>query len=120
VFRLFVCSEDNWDEGDLHYQIYDGDFGFDINGNGDYVFEWQPYSADRPQENPMQPNQWYYITVIYSCADHVSLLSPSASLHRTLIARTYLRPRTPWATWIADLPPQGLYARAGPAHWWTG
>ena len=32
-----IMNEDNWDEGDLHYQIYNGEFGFDINGNGDYV-----------------------------------------------------------------------------------
>lgn len=57
-----IMTEDNWDEGDLHYQIYDGVFGFDINGNGDYAFQWQP--------GDMRSDQWYYITAIYSCADH--------------------------------------------------
>ena len=32
-----IMNEDNWDEGDLHYQIYNNEFGFDVNGNGDYV-----------------------------------------------------------------------------------
>eukprot|EP01043_Picozoa_sp_COSAG02_P001714 COSAG02_NODE_36_length_48934_cov_144.851029_39_plen_581_part_00 len=61
-----IMNEDNWDEGDLHYQIYDGAFGFDINGNGDYHFQWQP--GNGPTD--MHADQWYYITTIYSCADH--------------------------------------------------
>eukprot|EP01051_Picozoa_sp_SAG22_P008683 SAG22_NODE_679_length_7944_cov_2.240408_2_plen_769_part_00 len=55
-----IMNEDGWDLGDLHYQIYNGEFGFDVNGNGDYTYKWQP-----------QPQQWYYITAMYSCSDHL-------------------------------------------------
>jgi len=58
-----IMNEDNWDHGDLHYQIYNGEFGFDVNGNGDYT--WQKW-----QVRDMIPGQWYYVTAIYSCADH--------------------------------------------------
>ena len=68
-----IMNEDNWDEGDLHYQIYNGEFGFDINGNGDYTWKWQPGQG----VSGMRPNQWYYITVIYSCADHIYHLKVS-------------------------------------------
>ena len=37
-----VMNEDGWTQGDVHYQIYNSIFGFDINGNGDYAFQWQP------------------------------------------------------------------------------
>ena len=37
-----VMNENGWSPGDVHYQIYDSVFGFDINGNGDYAFQWQP------------------------------------------------------------------------------
>ena len=55
-----IMNEDNWDFGDLHYQIYHGEFGFDVNGNGDYTYTWQP-----------SPQTWYYITAMYSCSDHL-------------------------------------------------
>jgi hypothetical protein len=54
-----IMNEDNWDPGDLHYQIYRGKYGFDVNGNGDYEFAWQPLSGS-----------WHLLTVIYSCSDH--------------------------------------------------
>ena len=62
-----IMNEDNWNTGDLHYQIYNGEFGFDVNGNGDYTYGWQE----------MRPSTWYYITAIYSCADHLYELQVS-------------------------------------------
>ena len=50
-----VMNEDGWTQGDVHYQIYNSIFGFDINGNGDYAFQWQP-----------EPMVWNYIAVFYS------------------------------------------------------
>ena len=62
-----IMCEDNWNMGDMHYQIFDGEFGFDVNGNGDYTYGWQE----------MRPSTWYYITAIYSCADHLYELQVS-------------------------------------------
>jgi hypothetical protein len=61
-----IMNEDNWNVGDLHYQICCGTnskFGFDVHprdplaypdDTGDYTFGWQP-SADI----------WYFIAVSY-------------------------------------------------------
>ena len=49
-----IMNEDHWDTGALHYQIYGGRYGFDVNGAGDQTFIWQP-----------QPLIWYYLTVVY-------------------------------------------------------
>jgi hypothetical protein len=60
-----IMNEDNWDVGDLHYQIYSSQFGFDVHGRGgdsgdtgDYTFNWQP-SIDA----------WYFISVTYKSSD---------------------------------------------------
>ena len=50
-----IMNEDHWDRGDLHYQIYAGEYGFDVNGVGDKAFVWQP-----------QPLEWYFLSVQYS------------------------------------------------------
>jgi len=52
-----IMNEDHWDPGALHYQIYNSEFGFDVNGVGDQTFRWQP-----------QITMWYYISVTYSIA----------------------------------------------------
>ena len=60
-----IMNEDNWNVGDLHYQIYASQFGFDVHGRGgdsgdtgDYTFRWQP-SAEN----------WYFISVTYKSSD---------------------------------------------------
>ena len=57
-----IMNEDNWDVGDLHYQIYSSTFGFDVHprggdsgDTGDFTFGWQPST-----------NEWYFISVVYS------------------------------------------------------
>ena len=57
-----IMNEDNWDVGDLHYQIYASTFGFDVHprggdsgDTGDFTFGWQPST-----------NEWYFISVVYS------------------------------------------------------
>ena len=58
-----IMNDDGWSRGDLHYQIYAGQFGFDVNGQGDRTFRWQP-----------EPDSWYYISVVYRMpADAISL-----------------------------------------------
>lgn len=52
---MSVAAEVGWDLGALHYQIYNGEFGFDVNGNGDYTFAWQP-----------NRDEWVLISVFYS------------------------------------------------------
>ena len=37
-----IMNDDNWSRGDIHYQIYSSAYGFDVNGNGDRTFDWQP------------------------------------------------------------------------------
>ena len=37
-----IMTDANWDRGDIHYQIHDSAYGFDVNGNGDRTFDWQP------------------------------------------------------------------------------
>lgn len=61
-----IMNEDNWDVGDLHYQIYASVFGFDVHprpgrsppDNGDYSFTWQPSSGF-----------WYFISVAYQSTE---------------------------------------------------
>ena len=50
-------NEDGWNRGDLHYQIYAGEYGFDVNGVGDQTFKWQP-----------KAKTWYFLSVTYSTA----------------------------------------------------
>ena len=54
-----IMNEDHWDTGDLHYQIYNSEFGFDVNGVGDQTFRWQP-----------QSRVWTYISAQYSTVNH--------------------------------------------------
>ena len=57
---LAAQNEDNWDVGDLHYQIYNSLYGFDVHGRpgtddtGDYTFNWQPSAG-----------LWYFLSVSY-------------------------------------------------------
>jgi hypothetical protein len=54
-----IMNEDHWDAGDLHFQIYNGVFGFDVNNGvddrGDNAFRWQPTVTT-----------WEYISVTYA------------------------------------------------------
>lgn len=50
-----IMNEDHWDRGDLHYQIYGGRYGYDVNGAGDQTFQWQPTHG-----------VWTYLSVTYS------------------------------------------------------
>ena len=57
---LAAQNEDNWDAGDLHYQIYNSLYGFDVcrrpgtDDTGDYTFKWQPSAG-----------LWYFLSVSY-------------------------------------------------------
>ena len=57
---LAAQNEDNWDVGDLHYQIYNSLYGFDVHrrpgtdDTGDYTFKWQPSAG-----------LWYFLSVSY-------------------------------------------------------
>ena len=37
-----IMNDDIWEPGNIHYQIHDSAYGFDVNGNGDRTFDWQP------------------------------------------------------------------------------
>jgi hypothetical protein len=58
-----IINEDAWRAGSLHYQIYNSQFGIDVNGIGDKTFKWQPKAMT-----------WYFISVAYdSVAGQIKL-----------------------------------------------
>lgn len=68
-----IMCEDHWSPGALHYQIYNSEFGFDVNSAGDQTFQWQP-----------QPLTWYYISVTYSSQSQFIKLSINSEPMETL------------------------------------
>eukprot|EP01052_Picozoa_sp_SAG31_P042163 SAG31_NODE_6605_length_1954_cov_2.375741_2_plen_101_part_01 len=54
-----IMNDDDWSHGDVHYQIYDSVYGFDVNGNGDRSFDWQPTAGE-----------WNLLTVTYSVTNN--------------------------------------------------
>lgn len=78
-----IMNEDHWDRGDLHYQIYNSEFGFDVNGAGDQTFTWQP-----------QALEWYFISVTYSTTNQHIKLSVNNQLIETNPCPTCVVPIT--------------------------
>jgi hypothetical protein len=60
-----IMNEDGWRRGDMHYQIYNGQFGVDVNGAGDQTFTFGA-NANAVGNYNMQSNHWYYISMTYS------------------------------------------------------
>jgi hypothetical protein len=59
-----IMNDDDWVRGDLHYQIFSSQYGFDVNGNSDRTFAWQPTAGE-----------WNFLSVSYSVPDNVIKLS---------------------------------------------
>lgn len=72
-----IMNEDGWTRGDVHYQIYASEFGFDVNGAGDQTFQWQP-----------RPLQWYFISVVYSTSGKYIKLYVNNAFKETIKCRT--------------------------------
>ena len=68
-----IMNEDHWDVGDLHYQIYNSEFGFDVNGVGDQTFNWQPTALT-----------WNYISVQYSTVNQYIKLYVNSQFVETI------------------------------------
>ena len=72
-----IMNEDNWNSGDVHYQIYSSQFGFDVHPasagqQGDFTFTWQPTA-----------NQWTRITVLYSSVSSIIQLYINGAIQET-------------------------------------
>lgn len=78
-----IMNEDHWDTGDLHYQIYNSQFGFDVNGAGDQTFRWQP-----------TPLVWTYISVQYSTVNQYIKLYVNSQFVETITCPTCTVPIT--------------------------
>eukprot|EP01051_Picozoa_sp_SAG22_P003441 SAG22_NODE_167_length_16764_cov_34.845245_5_plen_742_part_00 len=68
-----IMNDDNWSQGDIHYQIYSSQYGFDVNGNGDRTFAWQPTAGE-----------WNLLSVVYSVTDNYIKLFVNNDLQETL------------------------------------
>lgn len=78
-----IMNEDHWDVGDLHYQIYNSEFGFDVNGVGDQTFNWQPTALT-----------WNYISVQYSTVNQYIKLYVNSQFVETINCPTCTVPIT--------------------------
>eukprot|EP01052_Picozoa_sp_SAG31_P015482 SAG31_NODE_996_length_10492_cov_4.648802_6_plen_728_part_00 len=68
-----IMNDDDWSRGDVHYQIYASVYGFDVNGNGDRSFDWQPTAGE-----------WNLLTVTYSVTNNYIKLTVNGLLQETL------------------------------------
>jgi hypothetical protein len=78
-----IMNEDHYDEGDVHYQIYNGEYGFDVNGAGDQTFTWQPSHG-----------VWVYLSVTYSTANQYIKLWVNGQFQETIACPTCTVPIT--------------------------
>ena len=78
-----IMNEDHWDEGDLHYQLYEGSFGLSVNPN-DFTLG----SITDPSTFFPQRSTWYYISTVYSSTDGYVKLYVDQQLRNTVTSGT--------------------------------
>ena len=68
-----IMTDDDWVRGGLHYQIYSSQYGFDVDGNSDRTFTWQPTAGE-----------WKFLSVSYDVGPNNIKLSLNGAFKESI------------------------------------